>query len=262
MPYRIQLFMASDELSKNMLRIVDKITRLLVERFSSRMKSSSKDYIAYVLTSNTLMLNLKQGASEAVQIEIFFILETYREELKARFNLMDFPAAKFDGKTYAGREALEIVSRLHDSLSRLPSISDDELLAEIKSIAGQAHATESRTTAEKSSILSILQRGVGPAVKVTGSISSSLAKATQFATSTPPPTAPKEVVADVVAEKPRLEMEHAPRGLIDKAIFERNVVRAGIAECLAKLEKLREEGRIDENAYRKMREVYDSLLGL
>ncbi|MEM4498446.1 MAG: hypothetical protein QW692_06445, partial [Nitrososphaerota archaeon] len=89
MPYRVQLFIAGDELSKNMLRIVDKITRLLVERFGPRIKSSSKDYIAYVLTSNTLTLNPKQGASEEFQIEIFFILGTYREELKTRFNLMD-----------------------------------------------------------------------------------------------------------------------------------------------------------------------------
>ncbi|MEM1809180.1 MAG: hypothetical protein QXI18_00245 [Nitrososphaerota archaeon] len=131
-----------------MLRIVDKVTRLLVERFGLRIKSSSKDYIAYVLTSNTLTLNLKQGVSEEFRIEIFFILGTYREELKARFNFMDFPAAKFDGKTYVGQEVLEIVSRLHDGLSRLPSISDDELLAEIKSIAGQA-TPENRTTAEK-----------------------------------------------------------------------------------------------------------------
>ncbi|MEM4883769.1 MAG: hypothetical protein QXK53_07015 [Nitrososphaerota archaeon] len=59
----------------------------------------------------------------------------------------------------------------------------------------------------------------------------------------------------MVAETPRLEMKHALRDLIDEAVFERNAVRAGIVECLAKLEKLREEGRIDENAYRKMREV-------
>ena len=257
MPYRVQLFIAGDELSKNMLRIVDKITRLLVERFGPRIKSSSKDYIAYVLTSNTLMLNPKQGASEEFQIEIFFILGTYREELKTRFNLMDFPAARFDDKTYTGQEALDIISRLHDSLSRLPSISDDELLAEIKRIASQAHVPESRIAAERSSIPSILQKGVEPAVKAADSVSSSLARAVKPTT----PTAAKEEGADMVAEKPRPEAEYASRSLIDRVVFERNVVRAGIAECLAKLEKLREEGRIDENTYKKMKEVYNAFLG-
>ncbi|MEM1976484.1 MAG: hypothetical protein QXX29_01120 [Nitrososphaerota archaeon] len=227
-----------------------------MERFGPRIKSSSKDYIAYVLTSNTLTLNPKQGASEEFQIEIFFILGTYREELKTRFNLMDFPAARFDDKTYTGQEALDIISKLHDSLSRLPSISDDELLAEIERIASQAHVPESRVAAERSSIPSILQRGVEPAVKAADSVSSSLARAVKPAT-----PAAKEEGADTVAEKPRPEAEYASRSLIDKVVFERNVVRAGITECLTKLEKLREEGRIDENTYKKMKEVYNAFLG-
>lgn len=86
-------------------------------------------------------------------------------------------------------------------------------------------------------------RGVEPAVKPTT------------------PTAAKEEGADMVAEKPRPEAEYAPQGFIDKVIFERNVVRAGITECLTKLEKLREEGRIDENTYKKMKEVYNAFLG-
>jgi len=39
------------------------------------------------------------------------------------------------------------------------------------------------------------------------------------------------------------------------------VIRAGISDCLAKLERLREEGKIDEKTYRKMREIYSELLG-
>ncbi|MEM1782259.1 MAG: hypothetical protein QXQ80_03635 [Nitrososphaerota archaeon] len=257
MPHRIQLFMTDDELSRNMLRMVDKITRVLMERFGQRMKSFSKDYVAYVLTSNTVTLSPKQGPSEVVQIELFFILKTYREELKTKFDLVDFPTAKFDGKTYIGRDALEIVSRLHDALSRTPSISDDELLAEIKSIASQEHVLESRVAAERLSVLSILQRGVEPAIKAVGRVSSSLTRIVQLT----PPTPSEEKSVEVAAKKPQLEAEYASRSLIDKVVFERNVVRAGIAECLAKLEKLREEGRIDENTYKKMKEVYNAFLG-
>lgn len=245
MPYKIQLFVAGDELSRNTLRVVDKITRVLMERFGPRIKSLSKDYVAYVLTTNTIMLNLKQGASEVVQIEMFFVLETYREELKARFNLMDFPAAKFNDTIYTGRDALEVASRLQEILSRFPNISDDELLAEIKRIVSQERVPESRIVAE---------------VKTTGGVSSSSTRIVQPTTPIPPPTTPKEESIAVVAEKPQLEAESASRSLVDKVLFERNVVRAGIAECLAKLERLREEGRIDENTYRKMKEVYDSFL--
>lgn len=258
MPYRVQLFLAGDELSRAMFRIVDKITRLIMEKFGPKVKLFSKDYIAYVLTSNTLTLNLKQGTSEVVQIEVFFALEAYREELKARFDIVDFPAAKFDGKTYIGREALEATSRLYDVMSGFPSISDDELLAEIKNIIGQEYAPESRITVEKPSILSILQKGVEPAVRAAGKVSTSLARIIIQSTTA---TTLKEEEATMVTEKPQFKAEYTPESVIDKATFERNVVRAGIAECLAKLEKLRGEGRIDEAIYRKMKEVYNSFLG-
>jgi len=68
-------------------------------------------------------------------------------------------------------------------------------------------------------------------------------------------------VQEPVTESRIATMEPAPSPAGDKVLLESNVIRAGISECLAKLERLREEGKIDENTYRKMREIYSELLG-
>ncbi len=61
--------------------------------------------------------------------------------------------------------------------------------------------------------------------------------------------------------EPEIKPALAPGGGAEAPSFERNVLRAGIMDCLAKLEKLRGEGRISEEAYRRMRETYLFLLG-
>lgn len=262
MPYSIQLFVAGDELSRRMIRTLDKITKLLTERFGPRIRSSSRDFIAYVLTSNIISLSLRQGTTDVIRLTMYFALETYREELKARFEVTDFPAVKFNGRTYTGEKALEITSRLHDLLKMSPAISDDELLAEIKKLIGQEPAPESGVMAERPSlierspVLSVLQKGIEPAVKAASRVTSSLTRTIQ-PTALPPSEGAR---AKAITGRTQPEVEPAPKGLVDKIIFERNVVRAGISECLAKLERLREEGKIDENAYRKMKEVYNSFL--
>ena len=68
--------------------------------------SSSKDFIAYVLTTNII-----QGAADAIQLDVYFMLEAYREEFKAKFGVAGFPVAMLDGQAYAGKEALKIASR-------------------------------------------------------------------------------------------------------------------------------------------------------
>jgi len=78
--YRIQFFIAGDELSKKMLRIIDGVTKLLTERFGRRLMPSSKDFVAYVLTTNII-----QGAADVIQLDVYFVLEAYREELRAKF---------------------------------------------------------------------------------------------------------------------------------------------------------------------------------
>jgi hypothetical protein len=196
--YRIQFFIAGDELSKKMLRTIDGVTKLLTERFGQRIMLSSRDFIAYVLTTNII-----QGAADAIQLDVYFVLEAYREELKAKFGVADFPAAMLDGQAYAGEEALKIASRLHSLLEKSREVSVDELISGLKGLSVQEPVTESGMAA----------------------------------------------------------MEPAPSPAEDKVLFEGNVIRAGISDCLAKLERLREEGKIDENTYRKMREIYSELLG-
>lgn len=192
---RIQFFLAGDELSKRMLRIIDRVTRLLIERFGPRVTSSSRDFIAYVLTTSII-----QGAADTIQLDVYFVLEAYREELKAKFGVMDFPAAILDGQAYAGEEALEIASRLYSLLEGSRGVSDDELVSGLKRLGIQE---------------SLVESGVEPASSQVES----------------------------------------------KVLFESNVIRVGISECLAKLEKLRGEGKIDENTYKKMKEIYSELLG-
>jgi len=196
--YRIQFFIAGDELSKKMLRTIDGVTKLLTERFGQRIMSSSKDFIAYVLTTNII-----QGTADAIQLDVYFVLEAYREELKAKFGVADFPAAMLDGQAYAGEEALKIASRLHSLLEESREVSVDELISGLKGLSVQEPVNESGMAA----------------------------------------------------------MEPAPSPAEDKVLFEGNVIRAGISDCLAKLERLREEGKIDEKTYRKMREIYSELLG-
>jgi len=196
--YRIQFFIAGDELSKKMLRTIDGVTKLLTERFGQRIMSSSKDFIAYVLTTNII-----QGTADAIQLDVYFVLEAYREELKAKFGVADFPVAILDGQAYAGEEALKIASRLHSLLEGSREVSVDELISGLKGFSVQEPVNESGMAA----------------------------------------------------------MEPAPSPAEDKVLFEGNVIRAGISDCLVKLERLREEGKIDENTYRKMREIYSELLG-
>ncbi|MCF3652708.1 MAG: hypothetical protein L2C94_000800 [Aigarchaeota archaeon] len=258
MTYRVQFFIADDELSKKMLKVIDQVTKLLTERFGPRMTSSSKDFIAYVLTNNTVSLSLEQGASDTIQLDIYFVLETYREELKARFKVADFPAAILDDRTYIAEKALEIASKLYSLLKTSRGINDDELLAGLKKLSIQEPVAESKIVAERSlrSALSILQKGVEPAIRVASKVASGIIRTAQLSTSSPLGGTEVEVA---VSARPK--SEPAPKGSpTDGILFERNVIRAGISECLAKLERLREEGKIDENAYRKMKAVYDAFL--
>ncbi|MEM1561222.1 MAG: hypothetical protein QXN35_06685, partial [Ignisphaera sp.] len=46
-----------------------------------------------------------------------------------------------------------------------------------------------------------------------------------------------------------------------KEISESNILKASINERVAKLDKLLKEGKIDEETYKKMKRLYEELLG-
>lgn len=259
MPYKIQFFVAGDDLSKKMLRVVDRVTRLLAERFGPRITSSSRDFIAYVLVTNIVSLNLEHGVADVIQLDVYFILEIYREELKARFGVADFPAAILDNQVHTGKRALEIASKLHDLLEKYPSIGDNEIMARLRALSTQEPIVESKTSIEKPSrsTFSIPQKMRESVVEAASRVVPSITRIAQ----PPAPPSPSNTGAGIPTVSVQPKPEPASKGLqTDKVIFEHNVIRAGILDCLAKLERLREEGKIDENTYRKMKETYDALL--
>ncbi len=241
MPYTFQFFMTGDDLSKKLMRVVDGISKLLIKRFGSKCRSYSRDYTAYVLASSEAILELEQGSCETLRIDTYFILNIYQEELKAKFSLPKFPAARMGGRTFIGEEALELASSLHSLLESSQGMSDRELARAIKRLAGgervQVKPQESRASMKSSST---------KAVKAVSRMASRLTEVLRSLA--PPPTT--ETDAEKAAEP---EVRQAPS-------LEDDILRAGIMDCLAKLEKLRREGRISEEDYRRMREIYLSLL--
>lgn len=256
MPYIFQFFVTGDDLSKSMIRVIDDVSKLLAKRFGSKYRASSRDYAAYVLASNEAVVEPEPGSREILRVETYFILNIYQEELKARFDIPRFPAARVGGRGLFGKDALQLASDLRSVLERSLSASDRELAAEIGKLVGgeraEAKPTEPRVSLESPPPM----RTVEPAVRAVSRMTSRLTEV--FRSLVPPspaPAGPKE------AAEPEIKPALAPGGGVEAPSFERNVLRAGIMDCLAKLEKLRGEGRISEEAYRRMRETYLFLLG-
>ena len=250
MPYTFQFFMIGDDLSRKLMRVVDGVSKLLIKRFGSKCRSYSRDHTAYVLASSEAILELEQGSRETLRIDTYFILNIYQEELKARFSLPKFPAARMGGRTFIGEEALELASSLHSLLESSQGMSDRELAEAIERLTSgervQVKPQESRASM-KSSPAKAIKAVSRMASRLTG-VLRSLA---------PPPTT--KTGAEKAAE-PEIRPAPSPGESVKAPSLGDDILRAGIMDCLAKLEKLRREGRISEEEYRRMREIYLSLL--
>ena len=256
MPYTFQFFVTGDDLSKKLIRVIDGISRSLIRRFGSKCRSYSRDYTAYVLASSEVILEPEPDSREALRIDTYFILNIYQEEFKARFSLPKFPAARINGRTLVGEEALELASSLHSLLESSQDMSDREFARAIERIAigerVEVKSREPRVSIESSPPT----KAVEPAVKAVSRMASRL---TEVLRSLAPPTT-TQTDAEKAAE-PEIRPPPAPEESVKAPSLEGNVLRAGIMDCLAKLEKLHREGKVSEEEYRRMREIYLSLLG-
>ncbi len=252
MSYTFQFFVTGDDLSKKLMRVIDGISKLLIKRFGSKCRSYTRDYTAYVLASSEAVLEPELGSRETLRIDTYFVLNIYQEELKARFDLPKFPAARMNGRTLSGEEALELASSLHSLLESSQNMSDRELARAIGRLAGGERA-QVKPQEPQVSMRSSPTKAVEPAVKAVSKVTSRLTGALR---SLAPPA-----ITQTDAEKPaEPEIRPVPEESVKAPSLEGNVLRAGIMDCLAKLEKLRREGRVSEEEYRRMREIYLSLL--
>lgn len=257
MPYKIQFFVAGDEYSKSLVRTLDRVTRVLAEKFGSNISSSYKDFITYVLISNVLRLPSKMGTTETFEIETFFVLEIYHEEIRLRYDLTNFPAIRVDGQLFTGQEAVEFASKLYTLFNRFSdNMYYDELVSEIKGLIGREVVAEDREiVGERMPIASRILQRVGSATKAASRISSSLVGMIQARLSPP-----KEMVTKESVSSPPADVDSGRVSPDEKPIVGGNFLMASISECLIKLEKLRQEGRISEDEYEKMKEIYNSFL--
>ncbi|MEM2794038.1 MAG: hypothetical protein QW511_05225, partial [Candidatus Methanomethylicia archaeon] len=71
----------------------------------------------------------------------------------------------------------------------------------------------------------------------------------------------EQILYHLAATAQRIVEKDLKKEVEVKEISESNILKASINERVAKLDKLLKEGKIDEETYKKMKRLYEELLG-